>query len=614
MSVKGVAILLLVAALAALASVVAPTANAQAGNLPALDLSLESSPITPTSPGIAWTVTVHNHQIPGHPPLAARNVVVRTTVTVDGQELSGTYTDLVNLSRGRFDASTGEWTIPLIPPSGSAQAVFYSPAGFWPGNWPVQAVPFRLYAELVDPNNSGEWPPSPANNETETWYVQKGSAALWPYREAAVQVGVSNRRPALDTLTTFEIVANRFETTPHHFRPVISGDHWDVQVKIELSPGLSFSPTLAAPAGRPFESDTDTGIWEVGYIGDLELPTLSVPVTFTGADIPLEQRCLTATIVHALPAFAFDAEIKENDAATVCLGDDPPVVVSTGEMALFWFHNCVGDTAPPCGSADELKLFAQVDHDKISVPAVQRRDTFVKGSTYTYLDTESVIVQVRDPDGRSYDDSANSVNSGGRVSWRTAEEAPEGVVIEDALEDFGQGYTSFSRTLSLTGWEGSDAPGKMNMRISASGFAWFRLVAEPVTQMMTPTDKDFFDAMGVFYEFEELGTYALNYYMALTLTDNSVYTDAADYVFHVGPISELAVGDGGPSPLATPDQQAYTIHAANNGPDAAPAVEVTLTGAPQGAEVTATDGTYREVSCNGDGLCEAVWDLSLIHI
>ena len=99
---------------------------------------------------------------------------------------------------------------------------------------------------------------------------------------------------------------------------------------------------------------------------------MSVPVNVTAADIPLEERCLTATIVNVLPAFALDAEKMVNDATTVCLGNDPPVVVNAGEMGLFWFHNCVGDTAPPCGSADGLETFARADHDDISLPTVQR--------------------------------------------------------------------------------------------------------------------------------------------------------------------------------------------------------------------------------------------------
>ena len=39
------------------------------------------------------------------------------------------------------------------------------------------------------------------------------------------------------------------------------------------------------------------------------------------------------------------------------------------------------------------------------------------------------------------------------------------------------------------------------------------------------------------------------------------------YTFHVGPIAELEVRDGGASRDATPEQVAFTVAANNNGPD-----------------------------------------------
>ena len=46
------------------------------------------------------------------------------------------------------------------------------------------------------------------------------------------------------------------------------------------------------------------------------------------------------------------------------------------------------------------------------------------------------------------------------------------------------------------------------------------------------------------------------------------------YIFHVGPVAELEVRDGGPQPGVPAGQRAFTIVAVNNGPDDAPAAQV----------------------------------------
>ncbi|MDE2802248.1 MAG: hypothetical protein OXK21_05155 [Chloroflexota bacterium] len=96
----------------------------------------------------------------------------------------------------------------------------------------------------------------------------------------------------------------------------------------------------------------------------------------------------------------------------------------------------------------------------------------------------------------------------------------------------------------------------------------------------------------------------------------------------MGPIAELAVRDAGVrSPLAAAGQTAYTIEAANNGPDEAPAVEVKLSNVPDGVEaivsgntrredgedVSGSDGTYAQGDCV-DGLCEATWTIGSIPV
>lgn len=299
---------------------VPPPANAQDVNLlPALDLSLGGSPYDPAdSASLVWTVTVRNHQLPGRPPLAADNVVVRITATMNGQEYRATVNPANAISAGAFDASSGLWTIPSIPPGGSAQATL-SPGRFGPNT--QQPTPLRLHAELVAPGLSGESPPSPANNEIEAWYVRTASDAHWPRNDAGVQASVDNRRPELGTLTTFEVAAANYNflIDAPEIPGTINFSGWEVQVKIELSPGLSHSSVPVAPSGTSF--DPNTGIWDVGHIADADSAiVLPVPVTVTTDtldNIPLERRCLTATLVSAVPAYDLYAGEQENDITMV---------------------------------------------------------------------------------------------------------------------------------------------------------------------------------------------------------------------------------------------------------------------------------------------------------
>ena len=107
------------------------------------------------------------------------------------------------------------------------------------------------------------------------------------------------------------------------------------------------------------------------------------------------------------------------------------------------------------------------------------------------------------------------------------------------------------------------------------------------------------DPADYYYDFEilfwALGTYKAVYEITGRLS-GTTYTGSGTYTFHVGPIADLEVRDTGASPEVDGSQRAYTIMAVNNGPQAAPAVEVTLTGVPQGAQAIASEGDYDSVT------------------
>ena len=120
-----------------------------------------------------------------------------------------------------------------------------------------------------------------------------------------------------------------------------------------------------------------------------------------------------------------------------------------------------------------------------------------------------------------------------------------------------------------------------------------------------------------FFEFSKMGTYRFTYAVEAKHrsgtdaddTDDVTHSDTETYTFHVGPIAELEVSDGGARGEARPDQVAFNVRAINHGPDLAPGAEVDIDlDLPAGVTVAAhvaSDGTYDET--NGK------WDLGALE-
>ena len=606
---RWVALFLSVAIAASVAAVATSDSIVHAADPPVIELALEHSATESGRLTVVWVVVVRNLRLPGESQRAAHNVVVRITATANGQEYSYRYA-LDSLSAGSFDAGSGLWTIPMIQSSGTAEAVF-APLNFFEsraGGF-SQPTPMRLHAEIVNPS----W-----NTESETWYVVGGGlgGAALPVVDVGVGLSTGDPFPEEGTQTAINVIVdNETRLFPEGFRMprLTHSDNWDVQVKLDASPGLVInSHQQAPPLGR---YDPGEGVWHVGHVSGVDPYVFPVQVTVTDDDIPLNQRCLTATVVRALPDFRLDPLKLSNDVARVCLGHYPKVVLSEGEIHLWWLHDCVGVTLAPCGADGGLKLFARADREKISLRPSHRRYEFLTQNRIAYLDPESVIIQVRDPAQAVYEDHANSVNGGDVVSWQTkGRRTIGGVALFSSFENLASNSSSWStygpETASVRGWNGAPAPGKVGVRGLPSFNSQYDLYPPVASDMRSSfTNPAWLTTDDMVIEFETLGTYVVNYRAEATRTDNSPHSASGDYVFHVGPIAELAVMDGGQgSPLAAADQMAYTIQAANYGPDEASAALVTLTNVPEGTEVITFDGTYQETSCAG-GTCEAEWDL-----
>ena len=376
--------------------------------------------------------------------------------------------------------------------------------------------------------------------------------------------GISDRLPRQGGATTFTVAARNDPKGIAGVSDLSKDDTlFDVQVEISLSPGLSFAANqpeapsgVAVPDGTTF--DTTTGIWNIGtLLYAVSNPFLQVAVNLTTdslVDLPLEERCLTAKVVNAVPWFANDPLKRQNDSATACLGKE---LLSSGTMDLIDNYPCISDTSTPCTSTGTLEL------------VVARRG----GTQFEFRQPESVIVHVPDPGGR--------ISKSGSLVWST-------VNLMDLRSSWTRLTSSWSIKLSgnVTAPGGGDAPGRWLLTNTDDSTANnFDLLDAMDSSTVTwgPFDLSAFGTDPTNYhlvskvDFWALGTYKalLEIYGRLSGT---TYTDSGTYIFHVGPVADLQVRDAGANIEVPAGQRAFSIVAVNHGPDDAPAVEVKVTG------------------------------------
>ena len=261
----------------------------------------------------------------------------------------------------------------------------------------------------------------------------------------------------------------------------------------------------------------------------------------------------------------------------------------------------MGITTTPCHDNDSVELIinALTPDEHPEAP-------------YTIFQPDDVVVQIQDPLGRSM--------FGSDLRWsigHDTDNSPAGAgILPGVLAKFERSlistpptsgttpqstnYSQLDASLTVeTPGEGSD---KGNVIVSfATSFAieFFDTTESPPKLSYGPNN--FASYPAIFFRFTKLGTYVLNMTMGaqydsdLTDIPNTgtlvKYTDTETYTFHVGPIAELEVRDGGASGHAAADQSALTIVAINNGPDDSLGAQVT--GLPADAEVLhISQGSY----------------------
>ena len=573
---------------------------------PVADLSI--SAVARDSSSTSWIVAVKALPVGRHPLARARDVKVQFSVeTLDPSPQISSPTKPLNvtmehLSYGNYDENTMIWTIPELPPADfsnvppeggiarAAEAVVRPPRISPPGEPAVLSI----NAEII-----GAEPAEPAgfddNNAVGIPAASEGTGTVnHTNGDTGASVSdISDRFPNAGATTTFTV---RVENYSWPIAQVTATNTHDVQlgvqVKIDLSQGLTFANAPLAPDGTTFsETNETTGVWNVGTLdaGESNAKMLPVAVNLVSEslrDLPLEKRCLTAEVISAVPWFEFDLRKRENDIDTLCLGKATEVELRQHDVALFHLLDCVGRTARPCTNDDSMELLvSRRGHDRIGNATWWREITRDRASiapSEGYLRPEQVTVHVPDPIGRH----DGKWRTGSTEIHTVGDTQGVGVVIQYVT---GSAWTQFTEEISDV--SPKQRPSSLAF-IGGNTANWNQLNADtkpsdgPFSLSATTRAKPY----PVYLEFGTLGTYKMRLTFGATKS-GTAYTASGIYTFHVGPMADLAVRDAGANPAVAGDRQAYTVMAVNNGPDAAPQVQIT--GLPAGVpEYVASQGQY----------------------
>ena len=531
--------------------------------------------------------------------------------------------DVTNITKaGGRESFT--WLVGNIPAGGTSRNVLRFATVRNTTEPAPTSFPFYLIGSIRAEASANTFePPGLRTNNVRTVYAFSGTAGLSGHMvdsRLALFLSVDNLGPTSASpdvdfdLTAITLAPAGFAGT--QYVGVIA----DVEISVELSEGLKFKEGWTAPDGfatSGFQSATWTPEDVSGYTSDTSgIDTgsrqIAIETTLTGDSldaIPLEERCITARVVDSLPppepGYVLGS-LKQ------CLGDDPPLLFEQGTLQAFTAFPCVNasgtaTTSYPCGASDstsEVAVIAVADSDALNPdPRLQGVGRSISSfgffsGTVTLLPERGIFIQVKDPAAR--------VVNGGAVTWQTGRKTGSGlgnkpvpgVVITYSVRDFVDTtsgsecpgtatcrWSNLLRTVKVKGLDqGSNPPGGVKVKINSSretqhydansdnGYTSTRLtwdLGRLVSNRFTT----------YFLEFSTLGTHAIDFSAGVTRrSDSAVQQATSTYIFHVGPIAELEVRDGGRSPRVVAGQRAYTVMAVNNGPDAAPAVEVTLSG------------------------------------
>lgn len=431
-----------------------------------------------------------------------------------------------------------------------------------------------------------------------------------------LSVSVDERHPSPGDLVSFTFVADAAKTVNINSQVAIGlTDGLAVDVDPDATPAREITTELTKAndfGETPAPVSYNDGVFTIGTrrhnesIGTL---TATLPVRVAG-DAVVNEECITVTITgNPPPGAGRYYDDPSDNMAELCLGDQPVEPLMNSQVAHFNLYSCVDNTNAPCGSADDVRVRAVMTDVPTDVPI----DVF--------LEPGRVFIHVPDHANRKYDSSSYSVNAGTKVSWQVP-------VLWAEDSSTHTGWTNLSDGFTASGSNGGAPPGMVHIRLFEDPDPAYSLIykltpdtdppwtgGDPVG--FDPSDLAGLEPLDPFpIEFEKLGTYKLEYTVKFTRAtrdgDENCDPDSSDvnqrfcaaetYIFHLGPIAELEVHDGGSSTHVAANRSALTIMAFNNGPDE-PSGGARVTGLPTDAEVIhISQGRY-------DG-ASGVWNVS----
>ena len=440
------------------------------------------------------------------------------------------------------------------------------------------------------------------NNDSRVWSYRHSRGGT--YRQAAgnysVAVSVDDPSPSPGETVNFTVTTDREPRKPGgDFAPPI-----DMEVAIELTGGLSVSgaPTYASGSEggltTPSSVSYSNGVFRVGTLkgGNVNLSpepvsnSVTLPVAVASGAVVNEQ-CLTARLTGNPPPGTGpnDDDISDN-VAKLCLGvPSQKKLYQSGTVGNRTMHACRSDV--PAGECDTA--------DEVDIQIVASTDDPSK------LDLTPAVIHIKDEPGRVFDAHSGSVTNGTTVSWQTAtDEDPDftgtrnGVKVgwdQSQINDYLANWQHYNVTYTASGLNGGPPPGLVSVRSRISGTAFWALTPENSWTFKRATNYRLSSPSTAItirlIEFEKLGTYVLDFtgdFLHATIDEDNdgnpdFFSGTGRTYFHVGPIADLGIADGGASPDVASDRNALTIVAINNIPDRSRGAQVT--GLPKGAEV-----------------------------
>ena len=565
----------------------APNAAAQEREPVDLELSMTNRYRGNLLDGV-FVVSVKNNS-----PVTVRNIRVqfevddltegRTIYLIDSKPPSVT----MYRNDGSLNVDTLEWVIPELRSGLSAHTRLNTDQAKNAQTTPDQPLLLRLRGGIVD-SSPPEGPGRLGNNQARTYvrYTYTNDVIAGVILITSLMYGVDANADA----GTFTVKVRNRNKTLSAWSSVTSFQY-QLRVRVTPSPGLRLAAT--PPSGTSF--NPSTGIWDLGTLNTNTAPegNRSLEIQVTGRDAragPAEDQCLTVEIEHIIPDLE-EPYLPE----TACMAHK--TLITAGPFDIFDWRDCLTGTDYPCSNQRSLELVAvksayQPPHvDSVGAGTYDigdvHRARFRTDVVSPGNDTKNMVLQPEEVVVQVPDNAATRVTESGNTVWSTVDLFN----LYIGQRGFDSTWSGFKESVTVSGLDGTGWPGRWRMR--GSNFDFLDAPDSNKAEAM-PYDTSVIPQNGFTdfrIEFGRLGTYVALFEIEATKAGMK-YTDSATYTFHVGPVAELEVRDAGPNPAVPGDRRAYTIAARNQGPDTAPAVEVALSGVPQGARVIASQGSY----------------------